>query len=60
MSNALSRDDQRPMTELIKPGKNLAVHRGYQLATARWVDWFNLYQYCGRHPRQSARGLPAA
>ncbi len=38
-----------PKTEPIKLRQALAVHRDVELATARWVDWFNhrrLYQYC--------------
>ncbi|KBS74232.1 hypothetical protein X453_01529 [Mycobacterium tuberculosis XTB13-262] len=41
-------------TELIKPGKPWRSIEDVELATARWVDWFNhrrLYQYCGDVPR---------
>jgi putative transposase len=37
-------------TELIKPGKPWRTIEDVELATARWVDWFNhhrLYEYCG-------------
>lgn len=37
-------------TELIKPGKPWRSIEDVELATARWVDWFNrhrLYEYCG-------------
>ncbi len=40
-------------TELIKPGKPWRSIEDVELATARWVDWFNhrrLYQYCGDVP----------
>ncbi|SGO49372.1 putative transposase for insertion sequence element IS986/IS6110 [Mycobacterium tuberculosis] len=39
--------------ELIKPGKPWRSIEDVELATARWVDWFNhrrLYQYCGDVP----------
>ncbi|UDS84573.1 IS3 family transposase, partial [Mycobacterium tuberculosis] len=38
---------------LIKPGKPWRSIEDVELATARWVDWFNhrrLYQYCGDVP----------
>ncbi|GAS98780.1 transposase, partial [Mycolicibacterium canariasense] len=37
-------------TELIKPRKPWRTIEDVELATARWVDWFNhhrLYEYCG-------------
>lgn len=40
-------------TELIKPGKPWRTIDDVELATARWVHWFNhhrLYQYCGDIP----------
>ncbi len=40
-------------TELIKPGKPWRTVEDVELATARWVDWFNhrrLYEYCGDVP----------
>ena len=40
-------------TELIKPGKPWRTIEDVELATARWVDWFNhrrLYEYCGDVP----------
>jgi putative transposase len=40
-------------TELIKPGKPWRFVQDVELATARWVDWFNhrrLYEYCGDLP----------
>ena len=40
-------------TELIKPGKPWRTIEDIELATARWVDWFNhrrLYEYCGDVP----------
>nr|WP_238306263.1 IS3 family transposase [Mycobacterium sp. 20KCMC460] len=40
-------------TELIKPGKPWRTVDDVELATARWVDWFNcdrIYEYCGDVP----------
>ena len=40
-------------TELIKPGKPWRTIEEVELATAKWVHWFNhhrLYQYCGDIP----------
>jgi len=40
-------------TELIKPHKPWRTIDDVELATARWVDWFNrhrLYEYCGDVP----------
>lgn len=40
-------------TELIKPGKPWRTIDDVELATARWVHWFNhsrLYEYCGDIP----------
>jgi len=40
-------------TELIKPGKPWRSIEDVELATARWIDWFNhrrLYEYCGDVP----------
>jgi putative transposase len=40
-------------TELIKPGKPWRTIEEVELATAKWVDWFNhrrLYEYCGDIP----------
>ncbi|WP_438287096.1 IS3 family transposase [Mycolicibacterium fortuitum] len=40
-------------TELIKPRKPWRTIEDVELATARWVDWFNhrrLYEYCGDIP----------
>jgi putative transposase len=40
-------------TELIRPGKPWRTVEDVELATARWVDWFNhrrLYEYCGDVP----------
>jgi putative transposase len=40
-------------TELIKPAKPWRTIEDVELATARWVHWFNhhrLYQYCGDVP----------
>jgi Integrase core domain len=40
-------------TELIKPGKPWRSIEDVELATARWVDWYNhrrLYEYCGDVP----------
>jgi putative transposase len=41
-------------TELIKPRKPWRTIDDVELATARWVHWFNhcrLYRYCGDIPR---------
>ncbi|MEQ0682255.1 hypothetical protein ABLO03_07735, partial [Mycobacterium tuberculosis] len=49
----LSRFSCAASTELIKPGKPWRSIEDVELATARWVDWFNhrrLYQYCGDVP----------
>jgi len=40
-------------TELIKPGKPWRTIEDVELATAKWVHWFNhrrLYEYCGDIP----------
>jgi putative transposase len=40
-------------TELITPGKPWRSIEDVELATARWIDWFNcrrLYEYCGDVP----------
>jgi putative transposase len=40
-------------TELIKPRKPWRTIEEVELATAKWVDWFNhrrLYEYCGDIP----------
>jgi putative transposase len=40
-------------TELIKPGKPWRTIDDVELATARWIHWFNhsrLYEYCGDIP----------
>lgn len=40
-------------TELIRPNKPWRTIEDVELATARWVDWFNhrrLYEYCGDVP----------
>jgi putative transposase len=39
--------------QLVKPGKPWRSIEDVELATARWIDWFNhrrLYEYCGDVP----------
>ena len=46
-------------TELIKPGKPWRTIEDVELATAKWVHWFNhrrLYEYCGDIPPAELEG----
>ena len=46
-------------TELVKPGKPWRSIEDVELATTRWIDWFNrrrLYECCGDVPTSRTRG----